>query len=96
MDFDGAVVRDKSQFPEAIHKEVDARAGGANHFRQHFLAYFGNHRLRGFFLAKLREQQKDPGETFFAGIEKLIHQVFLHPALRASRWATKISEKACS
>jgi hypothetical protein len=81
----GAVILDKPKFAEAIHKEVDARAGGANHFRQHFLAYFGDDGIRSLFLAKVGEQQKDPGETFFAGIEKLIDQVFLHPGVTGQR-----------
>lgn len=44
------VIFDKAQFSELIHEEINARAGSANHSRQHFLRYFGNHLLwLGFF-----------------------------------------------
>src|SRR4029077_15374373 len=47
------VVFDKSHFAEAVHKEIHAGPGGANHLRQRFLAYPGNYRLRRAFLPKL-------------------------------------------
>ncbi len=81
MDFDFAVVHNEAQFAEAVHKEIDARTGCPHHLRQHFLAYSGNYLLRNFFLAKLGEQQKNPRQAFFTGIEELIYQVFLHAGI---------------
>ena len=81
MNFDGPVVADEPKFAEAIHKEVDARAGGANLFPPALPGLFWGPRFPDAFLAKLGEQQKDPGQPFFTGIEKLIHQVFLHPGI---------------
>jgi hypothetical protein len=51
------------------------RSGRADHFRQHFLTDLGNHSLGFAFFAKMSEQQKDSGQSLFAGIEKLINQV---------------------
>ena len=96
MNFDFAVVLDESQLAEAIHEVIDTRPGCPNHFRQHFLTYFGNDLLRRLFFAKLREQQKDPGQALFTGIEELIHRSSWIRALRARRWETKISENLCS
>jgi hypothetical protein len=85
VDFNFTVVRNESQFAESVHEEVNARASSPNHLRQHLLAYSGNHLLRRFFLAKLRQQQKDPGEALFAGIEELIHQVFLNAGIAGQK-----------
>ena len=71
------VIINKSQFPEPVHEEADPRAGCADHFRQHLLTDLGNYTLLFAFLAKMSEQQKDPGQPLFAGVEKLINQVFL-------------------
>src|SRR4051794_31368260 len=71
-----ASVVDKAHLAEAVHEETDSRTGCANHFRQSFLADLGNDRLRGPFLAEVREQEKDSGQPFFAGVEQLINQVF--------------------
>src|SRR5271165_4228467 len=76
MDLQPAVVMDKSQFPEPVHKETDPRAGCADHFREHLLTELGNYSFGCAILAKMSEQQKDPGQSLFAGIEKLIHQIF--------------------
>jgi hypothetical protein len=76
MDLQPAVVVNKAQFSEPVHEEADPRAGCADHFRQHFLTDLGNDSLRYPFLAKVSEQQKDPGQPLFARIEKLIHQIF--------------------
>jgi hypothetical protein len=56
VDLEFAVVFNKPQLAEAIHKEADPRAGCAHHLRQYFLRYFGNHRFRYTFLAKVSEQ----------------------------------------
>ena len=76
MNLQPAVVMNKSQFPESVHEEADPRAGSADHFRQHFLTDLGNYCLGFAFLAKMGEQQKNPGKPLFARIEKLIDQIF--------------------
>ena len=77
MDFEPAVVVNKAQFSEPVHEVADPRAGCADHFRQHLLTDLGNYRLGCAFLAKMSEQQKDPGQPLFAGIEELIDQILL-------------------
>src|SRR5216683_6546760 len=69
-----AVVLNEPKLAKAVHEEADARARGADHLRQNFLAYFGNHRLRCAFLAKLSEQQQSAGQTF---------------SLELKRWSTR-------
>ena len=59
-------------------KETDARAGGADHLGESFLAHFRDHRYRLGFLAEVGQQQEKPGEAFFAGVEEVIHQVRFH------------------
>jgi len=76
VDLQPAVVVNKSQFPETVHEEADPRAGCAHHLSQHLLTDLGNYTLRFAFLAKMSEQQKDPGQSFFAGIEELVNQIF--------------------
>ena len=76
MNLQPAVVVNKSQFPEPVHEKADPRAGCAYHFRQYLLTDLGNYGLGCAFLAKMSEQQEDPGQPLFARIEKLIHQVF--------------------
>ena len=60
---------DEAQLSEPIHEKTDPRPGCADHFRQRLLTDFGNYRLGFAFLAKMSEQQKDPGQPFFAGIK---------------------------
>ncbi len=85
VDAQFAVVLDEAQLAEAIHEEAHAGAGCAYHFRQCLLAYLGNHRFRRAFLAELREQQQRPSQAFFAGIEKLVHQVFLDASVASEQ-----------
>src|SRR5579864_148755 len=76
VDLQAAVVMNETQFPEPVHEEADTRAGCAYHFRQYFLTNLGDNCLRCAFLAKMSKQQEDAGQSFFARIEKLIHQIF--------------------
>src|SRR5208283_2380521 len=71
-----AVVMNETQFPESVHEKTDSRTSRTDHLGQGLLADLGNYRLGFAFLAKMSEQQKDPGQPFFARIEKLIHQIF--------------------
>ena len=43
VDFNVAVVFDEPQLAKLVHKEIDPRAGGADHFRQHFLGNIGEY-----------------------------------------------------
>src|ERR1039458_6342968 len=67
-----AIVMNETQFPEPVHKKTDSRTSRAYHLGQGLLTDLGNYRLGYTFLAKTGEQQKDPGQPFFARIEKLI------------------------
>ena len=77
VDFNAAVVVNKTQFPEFVHEETHARSRRADHFRQGLLADFCYYWLRPTFLAKIRQKQKDPCQPFLARIEQLIDEVLL-------------------
>src|SRR6202171_5692405 len=77
VDVDLAVVLDKAQFPEFVHEKIDPRPRCANHFRQHFLRYFGEHLLSMARRAIAREQQQSARQPFLAGVEELVYQVLL-------------------
>ncbi len=47
-----AVVINETELSEPIHKEVNSRSRGADHFCQGFLAYLGNYILRSPFFAR--------------------------------------------
>src|SRR5579863_5151712 len=79
MDVEAAVVLDKAQLSEFVHKVTHPGAGGANHSGQSFLAELRDQGLRFRFLAKVRQQQKDSSQAFLAGVEKLVHQILLNP-----------------
>ena len=72
-----AVVVNKAQLPEPVHKKVNPGAGCAHHFRQSFLTYFWNDLVRLPFFAEPGQEQKGPRQPLFAGVEKLINQVRL-------------------
>jgi hypothetical protein len=61
VDLDAAVVVNEPQFSEFIHEETQAGPGRANHVRKRLRADFRDHRLRFVFLAKVRQQQQQPG-----------------------------------
>jgi hypothetical protein len=67
-----AVVVNKTELSEPIHKEVNSRSGRADHFRQGFLAYFRNYVLRSSFFAKVGQQQKRPGQPLLSRVKELI------------------------
>jgi len=80
-----AVVLNETEPAETIHEEANAGARCTHHFGQPFLAYPGNHRFRRAVFAELGKQQQGPGQALFAGIKKVVDQIFLMRALRASR-----------
>jgi hypothetical protein len=55
VDFDAAVVVNKTQFPKFVHEKTYARSRRADHFRQCLLADFRYNWLRPAFLAKIRQ-----------------------------------------
>jgi hypothetical protein len=77
MNPDATVVFNKAELAKAIHEEAHARPGGADHFGQSFLRDLRDQRFRFSRLAKLRQQQEDPRQTLFAGVEKLIDKIGL-------------------
>src|SRR5271154_1586178 len=77
MNPDAAVVFNEAELAKAIHEEAHTRPGGANHFCQSFLRDLWDQRFWFSRLAKLRQQQEDPRQTLFAGVEKLIDKIGL-------------------
>jgi hypothetical protein len=71
----GAVVFDKAKLPELVHEMTDPRPGGAHHLRQVFLIDSGKDRFGSTFLAKMSQQQENPGQALLAGVEKLVDQI---------------------
>jgi len=77
VDFNVAVVINKTQFPKFVHKKTHAGSRRADHLRQCLLADFRYDWLWPTFLAKIRQKQKNPRQPFLARIEQLINQVRL-------------------
>jgi hypothetical protein len=71
----GAVVIDKTKLLELVHEMTDPRPGGAHHLRQVFLTDSGKDTLGATFLAKMSQQQENPGQALLAGVEKLIDEI---------------------
>src|ERR1035441_5905400 len=78
VNLDVPVVLNKPEFAKAVHEETDAGASGADHLRQGLLRDLGNVLFSLAWLAEFRHQQKNPRQTLFTGIEKLIDQVGLN------------------
>jgi len=83
-----AVVANEAQFSKFVHEETHTGSGRADHLRQRLLADFRDHRLRFSFLAKIRQQQEQPGETFLARIEQLIGFGARLPSGNLTPWMT--------
>jgi hypothetical protein len=66
VDFNVAVVVNKTQFPKSVHEKAHARSRRADHLRQCLLADFRYDWLRPTFLAKIRQKQKGPCQPFLA------------------------------
>src|SRR5258708_30761386 len=77
VDVNLAVRTDEAQFVEFLHEKIDARAGGANHLREHLLGDFGKHALRMALRAIAGKQQQSARQAFLGGVEELVYQVFL-------------------
>src|SRR5580704_16979114 len=81
VDLQVAVVFDEAQLPEFVHEETHARTRRADDFGQRLLTDPCRDRLRTTVLAKIRPQKKRACQPLFAGVEKLVHQIFLDPAV---------------
>jgi hypothetical protein len=68
-----AVVFDKAEFPELVHKEAHTGTRRTDHLGKGFLADVRNTGLRFPLFSKPREQQKGTSQSFLARIEKLIY-----------------------
>jgi len=68
----GSVVVDEAEFSEPVHEEADPRARCADHLSKGLLANFWDHRIGHTVLTEMRQQQKNPSESLFAGIEELV------------------------
>src|SRR6202011_5073460 len=77
VDFDVAVIINKTQFPKFVHEMAHARSRRADHLRQYLLTDSRNDWLRPPFLAKISQKQKGPRKPFLARIEQLIDKVLL-------------------
>ena len=76
MDGQSAVVIvDKAMFPESVHEMTDPRPGCTDHLCQRILLHSGDYYFGLAFLAKMRQQQENPSQTLFAGVEKLVHEI---------------------
>lgn len=60
VDAQRAVVLNESEFAETIHEKAHPRSGGADHFRQRLLAYFGDDQLGSSFFPDAGKQQQCP------------------------------------
>ena len=58
MDDEVAVIINETQLAELVHEHTNARSGGANHFGEGFLAYFGNDGVSLFPLAKIGHEEE--------------------------------------
>ena len=80
VDGQAAVVTDEAELLELVHEEIHPRAGGSNHLRQRFLSDSRHDALHFAFLAEVSQQQEDPGQTPFAGVEELIDEIASLPS----------------
>jgi hypothetical protein len=77
MYLDTTVVLYETEFTKAIHEKTYARPCGPDHLRQGFLRNLRDQAFRFSGLSEFRHQQKNPSQTLFTGVEKLINQVGL-------------------
>ena len=75
VNVESAIVLNKSQPLEFIHKNIHAGARGANYLCQHSLGHFSYQLLRLVLLAITSEQQEGTRQAFFGGVKELIHQI---------------------
>ena len=76
-----AVVADKTQLPEFIHERTNPGSRRANHLCQGPLIEICIDRLRATLLAEVGEKEKKTRQSLLSGIEQLIYQILLNPAV---------------
>ena len=64
-------------FAKAVHEEAHSRARRADYLRESLLVHFQHHGLRSGLPSRTGQQQKNSRESLFAGMQNLIHEVFL-------------------
>src|SRR5215213_2390716 len=89
MNLQLSIVLDETKLPKLIHEKADPRTSSADHLSQHLLRNIGDHSFGLAFLAKIGQQQENSGQSFFAGIEKLIDKVFLNPEIARQQMMEK-------
>src|SRR5882672_5012648 len=71
-----AIVVDESLLPESVHKQIDSRARGPDHLRQHFVTEAGNLRTFSAVLVQVRQPQQHPRQPFFRrGSQQVRHVI---------------------
>ncbi len=70
-----AIVLDKAQFTELVHKETHAGPRRTDHLSQRFLTDLRQGRLRLALFPNVGQQQQHPRKPLLAGIKQLIHQI---------------------
>ena len=96
MDFNLTVVANEAQLPEPIHEEIDSGPRCAHHLCYRFLTDFGKRNFVLFVLAEVGKQEENAGKPLVAGIKKLVNQVLFVSDARVNKYATNISQNACS
>jgi hypothetical protein len=76
---DLAIVLNEAQLPEFVHEKIDSGSRCPDHLRQHLLRYLGKRLLKIAWLSIARQQQESARQSFLAGVEELVYQVFFHP-----------------
>jgi hypothetical protein len=79
LQFIATVIINEPQFPKPVHEEIDSPATRAPHLCQRLLTDLGDRNFGLSVLAEMGEQKKNASQSFLAGIEKLINQIFLVP-----------------
>jgi len=65
-------VIDKAQLSEPVHEKANSGPGCAYHIGESLLTDPGDDHLRHAFLAEMSQQEQNPSESLFAGIEELV------------------------
>src|SRR2546425_11395518 len=96
VDFQFAVVFDKTQFAEFVHEKAHPRSGRADHLRQCFLTKISHDRLRPAFLAEICKQKEKSGEALFLELNNWSIKSSSIRLLRVNRYDMNSSEKSGS
>ena len=67
---------DEAELLELVHEKADPRPGGAYHLPECLLTDLGDYNLGHTLLTEVSKQEQNPSQSLFAGIEKLVDQIF--------------------